>query len=68
VLRNTFGPKRGEVTGECGRLHNEELYDLYRQPNSIYVNKINETRWAEHVARMGEKRRPETALVGESEQ
>ena len=30
VLREIFGPKRDEITGEWGRLHNEELYDLYR--------------------------------------
>jgi len=28
VLRKIFGPKKGEVTGEWRRLHNEELYDL----------------------------------------
>jgi hypothetical protein len=28
VLRRIFGPKRDEVTGECRRLHNEELNDL----------------------------------------
>jgi hypothetical protein len=28
VLRRIFGPKRDEVTGVCGKLHNEELYDL----------------------------------------
>jgi hypothetical protein len=28
VLRRIFGPKRDEVTGEWGRLHNEELNDL----------------------------------------
>ena len=68
VLRNSFGPKRNEVTGDWRRLHNEELYDLYPPPNIIYVHKINRTRRAEHVARMGDKRRPDTTLVGESEQ
>jgi hypothetical protein len=29
VLRRIFGPKRDEVTGEWGRLHNEELFSLY---------------------------------------
>ena len=28
VLRRIFGPKRYEVTGDWGRLHNEELNDL----------------------------------------
>jgi hypothetical protein len=29
VLRGIFGPKRGEVTRETRKLHNEELNDLY---------------------------------------
>jgi len=29
VLRRIFGPKRDEVTGEWGKLHNEELSDMY---------------------------------------
>jgi hypothetical protein len=29
VLRKVFWPKRGVVTGEWRRLHNEELRDLY---------------------------------------
>jgi hypothetical protein len=29
VLRSIFGLKRGEVTGEWRKLHNEELHDLY---------------------------------------
>jgi hypothetical protein len=33
VLRMTFGPKRGAVTGEWRRLHNEGLHDLYSSPN-----------------------------------
>jgi hypothetical protein len=29
VLRSIFGPKRDGVAGEWGKLHNEELNDLY---------------------------------------
>ena len=39
VLRRIFGPKRGEVTGEWRRLHNEELNDLYCSPNILRVVK-----------------------------
>ena len=35
VLRRVFGPKRGEVTGEWRKLHNEELNDLYSLPNIV---------------------------------
>jgi hypothetical protein len=30
VLRNIFGPKRDEITGECRTRHNNELYNLYQ--------------------------------------
>ena len=29
VLREIFGPKRDQVTGEWRKLHNEELNDVY---------------------------------------
>ena len=37
VLRKIFGPKRVQVRGDCRRLHNEELYDLYSSRNLILV-------------------------------
>ena len=48
--------RRDEVTGEWRRLHNEELNDLYCSPNIVRVIKSRRTRWAGHVARMGEKK------------
>jgi hypothetical protein len=64
VLRRIFGPKRGEVTGEWRKLHNDELHDLYSSPNIFRVIKWRRMRWAEHVARMGWERRVE-GLDGE---
>jgi hypothetical protein len=32
VLRRIFGLKRDEVTGECRKLHIEELNDLFSSP------------------------------------
>jgi hypothetical protein len=64
VLRRIFVPKRDEVTGEWGRLHNEELNDLYSSPNIIRVIKSRRMRWAVHVARMGEGRGAYRILVG----
>jgi hypothetical protein len=56
VLRRIFGPRRDEVTGEWGKLNNEELRDLSSSPSSIRIMKARKMRWAGHVARMGEKR------------
>ena len=64
VLRRVFGPKRDEVTGECRKLHNEELNDLYYLPNIVRVVKSRRMRWAEHLARMGEGRVVHRVLVG----
>ena len=33
VLRNIFGAKRDEITGEWRKLHNAELHALYSSPN-----------------------------------
>jgi hypothetical protein len=38
VLRRIFGPKRDEITGECRKLHTEELYDLHPSPNIRAIN------------------------------
>jgi hypothetical protein len=52
VLRRIFGPKRDEVTGECRKLHNKELRDLYCSPSIIRIIKSRRIRWARYVARM----------------
>jgi hypothetical protein len=64
VLRRTFGPKRDEVTGEWGQLHNEELNGLYSLPNIVRVIKSQRIRWAGHVARMGYRRGAYKVLIG----
>jgi hypothetical protein len=53
VLRRIFGQERDEVTGECRKLHNEELRDLYSSPSIIRIIKSRTMRWEGHVARMG---------------
>jgi hypothetical protein len=56
VLRRTFVPKREEVAGGWGKLHNEELHNLYASPNIIRVIKSRRMRWVGHVAHMEEMR------------
>jgi hypothetical protein len=58
---------RDEVTGECKKLHNEELSDLYSLPNIVRVVKSRRMRWAGHAARMGEGRGVYRVLVGKPE-
>ena len=68
--RNDFcgGMKKfHEVTGEWGKLHNEELSDMYSLPNIVRVVKSRRMRRAGHVARMGEGRGVHRALVGKPE-
>jgi hypothetical protein len=36
VLREIFGPKRDEVTGEWRKLNNVELHDLYCSPTIVW--------------------------------
>jgi hypothetical protein len=64
VLRRIFGPKRDEVTGEWRNWHNEELRDFYSLPSIIRIIKSGRTRWAGHVAQMGEERNMYRLLVG----
>jgi hypothetical protein len=51
VLRRIFGPKRDE---NWGKLHNEELRNLYSSPNIIRMVKSRRTRWAGLVGGMGD--------------
>jgi hypothetical protein len=46
VLRRISGPKRDEVMGECKKLHNEELHNLYSSPDIIRQMKSMQKRWA----------------------
>jgi hypothetical protein len=55
VLRRIFGPKRGEVTGECRKLYDKERNDPYRSPNISLVTKSRRKRWAGQAAHMGER-------------
>jgi len=52
VLRKIFGSKREEVTGECRRLHNMELYDMYASSKVIRVIKSRRMLWTGRVARI----------------
>ena len=54
-MRRIFGFKRNEVTGECRKLHNEELNDLYCSSNIVRLIKSRRMRWEGHMAHMGDR-------------
>jgi hypothetical protein len=56
VLRRVFGPMRDGVIGEWRKLHNEDLNVLYSSHNIVRVITSRIMRWAEHAARMGDRR------------
>jgi hypothetical protein len=64
VLREIFGPKRDEVTGEWRKLHSGELHNLCSSSDIIRQIKSRRMRWAGHVTRMGEGRNVYRVLVG----
>jgi len=51
VLRNVFGPERGEETGGCRHLHSNEF--VICAPYNARVIKSRRLRWAVHVVRQG---------------
>ena len=65
MLRRLFGPKRDEITGECRKLLNEELNDLYSSPNIVRAIKSRKKMGGgRHVALMCERRGVYRILVG----
>jgi hypothetical protein len=67
MLRRIFRPKRDGVTGGWRKLQNEELHNLYSLPSIIRIIKSRRTRWAGHVARIGEKKKVYKLFVGKPE-
>ena len=53
LLRGIFGPWGDEVAGEWGKVHSEELSNLYCSSSIVRVIKSRRMRWAGHEARMG---------------
>jgi hypothetical protein len=55
------------MVGGWGKLHKEELHNMYSSPKIIRMNKSRKMRWAEYALRMGEKKKACRNLVGKSE-
>jgi hypothetical protein len=64
VLRRVFGPKRDEVTGECGMLHSEKHHNLYSCPNIIRKIKSRRMRGGGAWGTFGRGEKSEQGLGG----
>ena len=67
MRRRIIEPKRNEITGECRRLHNKELYALYSSPNIFRKIKSRRLRLSKYVACIRERRDAYRVLVGKPE-
>jgi hypothetical protein len=67
LIRISGSKEKEEVTGECRILHNEEIHNLYPQPNIVNMIKSRSMRYAEHIVCMGEMRNVYKILVGKPE-
>jgi hypothetical protein len=67
MLRGIFVPKRDEVSDEWTKLHNKKLNNLYPPRNIVRVIKSRRMRWADNVARRGERRSIYRDFVGKRE-
>jgi hypothetical protein len=63
MLSKSLGSKGEEETGDCRKLQNEELHDLYSSSNIIRVIKLMNMEWG----RMWEKENAYRALVRKCE-
>jgi len=52
MLKKTLGTERDEIIGGLGKVHEEDLHDLYFSSNIIREFKSSRMRWAGHVACM----------------
>ena len=55
AVRRICGPRKDEVTGDWRKVHNEELNDTNCLSYIIRLKKSRRMRWAEHVARVGQR-------------
>ena len=67
MLRKIFGPKWGEVTGKCQRIHNEEIHNLHSSPNTIRVIKLRKIEMGRTCSTNGSGKRCVQGFGGETE-
>jgi hypothetical protein len=52
VLRRIFGPRRDEIIAGCGKMHNDEVHNMYCWPDMVRKFKPRGMRWAGNIARV----------------
>jgi hypothetical protein len=67
VLRETFWPKREEVTGDWRKLYKEMLHDFNSSANNTTVIKTRRLSWVGYMANMG-RRDMKTGFGGDLKQ
>jgi hypothetical protein len=68
VLRRIFRLKRGQVSGDWRKVHNEEEFrNFHSSSNIIKVVKSRKIRWAKYLARMEDTRNAYSISVGKPE-
>jgi hypothetical protein len=67
VLRRIFGPKRDQVTGECRKLHNEELKDPVPVTQYCLGDKIEKNGMGGACSTYGGRRGIYRVLIGKPE-
>jgi hypothetical protein len=55
VLRRIFEQKRDKIIKGLGKLHIEDLHNMYFTPNIIIMIKSRRMRWTGYLARTGEE-------------
>jgi hypothetical protein len=67
ILREIFGSRRDEITGEWTKLYNEKLHNFYTSTNIIRQIKSRRMRWVGHMACMGAYRKVYKVFLGNPE-
>jgi len=67
VLRGTFKTEKQETAGECRKIHNKVLHNLYCSPKIIRVIIVINIRWARRVPRVGDRENAYNFLFGKPE-
>jgi hypothetical protein len=67
VLRRIFGLQRDKVTGDCRKLHNDELHNLRSSPSYNYSDRVKTDEMGRACNTNGDNRNAYGILAGSPE-